>query len=93
MTYWKLFSKLKFVILSFTCLYVTLKVSGYQQDMDTALKSSMCLSVFLHPWDNANVNTQLFTSSQRTSGEHHAAYKAWGSNGSKGRSVIITWRE
>lgn len=49
MTYWKLFSKLKFVILLFTCLYVTLKVCSYQQDMDTCLKSSMCLSVFLHP--------------------------------------------
>lgn len=56
MTYWKMFSKLKFVILLFTCLYVTLKVSGYQQDMDTCLKSSMCLSVFLRPWDSAYVS-------------------------------------
>lgn len=53
----------------------------------------MCLSVFPHPRDSADVNTQLFISAWRASGEHHAACKGWGSNGSKGRPAIISWGE
>lgn len=37
----ELFSKLKFVILLFT-----LKVSGYQQDVESSFKLSMCVQVF-----------------------------------------------
>lgn len=89
MTYWKLFSKLKSVISLFTCFYITLKVSYYQQGKSTHFKINhdfKCFSLPLKLCKYDCLNTHIST--LRASGKNQAAYQDWDSNRLKGSPVI-----
>lgn len=98
MTYWKLFSKLKSGIPLFTCFYIRLNVAGYKHFLKSNIQYmgpcfkikhvSKCFSLSLKRCKYDPLNIQLFILPLRTSREQRAAYKGWGSSGSKGSPEI-----